>query len=186
MIVVFLSVLLAFVSLLLIGIVLMQDSKGGGLAGAFGGSGGTELLGTSGQKQIAKVTTVISGVFVVLCIAIGLLKGLDERSSAVAADDPVPATTIGPVDGDPDGASNPLGGLEVKTSPAPGGGVTISPQTGPAPNAGQQPSAGENRPVPGPPEEVPPAGTNPPDGTPPGEATPESTPPEGAGGTTGG
>lgn len=167
---VLLGLLLAFASLLLVAIVLMQDSKGGGLAGAFGGAAGSELLGTSGQKQIAKVTAWISAVFFVLCIGIGLMKSWDEGSSTVVADDPG-TEAVGADASDPRNATNPTDGITIGTEGAPGGGVTITTDNGPGatpvivtppvtvePTGGSTPDAPVPVPAPAPGESTPPAG----------------------------
>lgn len=96
---IFLCIVLAFVALLLIGIVLIQDSSAGGLTGAFGGGGGGgELLGAKGQKELAKFTTILAVGFVSLCIIVGVMQAANEQSS-LAPDDEGPATSsVGAVD----------------------------------------------------------------------------------------
>lgn len=115
--------ILVLVSLLLIGIILIQDSKGGGLSGAFGGAGGNELLGASGQKQMAKVTTVFSIGFFVLCIAIGLLQQFDDASSTAAEEEPVAPSFESP-DGTGGGDDTLPGNLTITTEPGTGTVVT--------------------------------------------------------------
>ena len=66
---------IAFLALLMIlSIVFLQDSKEGGLGGAFGSAGGGDsVLGASGQQGIVKVTAVMSIIFFVLVIGWGVM-----------------------------------------------------------------------------------------------------------------
>ena len=63
-----LYIVFGLVSVLLIGIVLLQEGKGGGLGGAFGGAGG-EMLG-HGAGGINRVTGVLAAVLFILAIAL--------------------------------------------------------------------------------------------------------------------
>ena len=67
--------LIAFLALLMIvSIVFLQDSKDGGLGGAFGSAGGGDaLLGAGGQKGIVKITALISLIFTALVIGWGMI-----------------------------------------------------------------------------------------------------------------
>lgn len=57
---------LAFVSLLLIFIVLLQRGRGGGLAGALGGAGGQSAFGTKAGDVFTKITVVLAVIWVLL------------------------------------------------------------------------------------------------------------------------
>lgn len=106
---VLLYILLAAVSLLLIGVVLIQDSKTGGLTAAFSGVG-QDVSGAGGQREITRFTAGLATVFLVLCLAVGLMKtGSDGRT--IANDE---------VD-NPNSVENPDG---APGSGAPGSGVT--------------------------------------------------------------
>ena len=67
--------LIAFLALLMIvSIVFLQDSKDGGLGGAFGSAGGGDaLLGAGGQKGIVKITALISLIFTAMVIGWGMI-----------------------------------------------------------------------------------------------------------------
>lgn len=68
-------VLFVLVCLLLIGTVIIQSDKGGGISGAIGGglSGANQLLGTQDTANIlTRATTVLAISFMVLCIILSL------------------------------------------------------------------------------------------------------------------
>ncbi|MCK5519818.1 MAG: preprotein translocase subunit SecG [Candidatus Marinimicrobia bacterium] len=72
---VFLVFIFVIVALLLIASILMQSSKGGGLAGAFGGAGGgaNAVFGGRGAASfLSKATQYLAIVFFVLTILINL------------------------------------------------------------------------------------------------------------------
>lgn len=66
-------VIYAIVCILLILIILMQASKGGGLAGAFGG-GGETAFGAQAGSQFKKFTQVVAILFVLLVIYFNLVQ----------------------------------------------------------------------------------------------------------------
>lgn len=62
------------VSILLIVVVLMQSSKGGGLAGTFGGAQIGTVFGVRRTADfLSKVTTILAGIFLVLSLVINFL-----------------------------------------------------------------------------------------------------------------
>ena len=82
-----LYILLLAISIILSGVILIQDSKSGGLSGAFGGVGGDAVLGQGSAGGISKFTAWISIAFFAVCILIGVLQQGDDDSSG-AVDDP--------------------------------------------------------------------------------------------------
>jgi preprotein translocase subunit SecG len=66
-----LYILFSLIAVLLIGIVLVQEGKGGGMGGAFGGVGG-EAFG-HGASGINKFTGILAAIFMVSAIVIALL-----------------------------------------------------------------------------------------------------------------
>jgi protein translocase SecG subunit len=61
-----LTVVLGLASLVLIGLVLIQRGKGGGLAGAFGGSGGSSAFGSRAGDLFTKITIYTAAIWILL------------------------------------------------------------------------------------------------------------------------
>ena len=92
------------VSILLMIVVLMQSSKGGGLAGSFGGSQVGTVFGVRRTADfLSRATTILAGVFIVLCLVInifflpGKTKSVDsviqKGSAPTAAPRPLPPSS---------------------------------------------------------------------------------------------
>ena len=64
-----LGILLALSSLILILLVLIQQGRGGGLAGAFGGMGGQSAFGTKAGDLFTKITIFVAAFWIILCVA---------------------------------------------------------------------------------------------------------------------
>ena len=98
----FMMMVYSFVGLILIGIILLQRGRGGGLAGAFGGMGGQSAFGTKAGDVFAKITIYLATVWIVLggvCVLlasqckatrlpegskVGLKKAAEEKEGAGA------------------------------------------------------------------------------------------------------
>ncbi|MHC4884670.1 MAG: preprotein translocase subunit SecG [Planctomycetota bacterium] len=63
-----LSVLFAFISFCIVGLILLQEGKGGGLA-AMGGAAMDNLVGA--RNPLRKLTTIFAAILLVLIVAIG-------------------------------------------------------------------------------------------------------------------
>ncbi|MFN0057665.1 MAG: preprotein translocase subunit SecG [Planctomycetota bacterium] len=169
---IFLGLVLAAVSFILIGIVLLQDSKAGGLTSALSGMGGETVFGASGQKGVTKFTSILAVVFFVLCIAVGIATKWELNSSitsegneAVGSLTPGPATT---------GSSLPVS-ITPTTTPTPGTQAPLVPVT-PGTGAGTEPPKASYV---TPPNPAPATGTETPAG---GAGTPATPPVQGGGG----
>jgi len=68
-----LNILLLVVGLFLILVVLIQRGKGGGLAGAFGGIGGSSAFGSRAGDAFTRFTIIVAGIWVLLIMI--LVKG---------------------------------------------------------------------------------------------------------------
>jgi preprotein translocase subunit SecG len=146
-------VLFVLSSVLLIAVVLLQEGKGGGIAGAFGGAA-AETFGVK-AGSVNRFTSILATVFVGLALLVG-------ESAVKFAAPPAPTAPFVP----PAGGGAPPGG---------------APPAAPAPGT-PEPPMGEAPPVPpaAPPAmEEPPMGETPPppmDGAPPPESPPQTPP----------
>src|SRR6476661_8142578 len=61
-----LTVALLLASLFLIGLVLIQRGKGGGLAGAFGGVGGSSPFGSKAGDAFTRITIYVAAFWILL------------------------------------------------------------------------------------------------------------------------
>ncbi len=68
-----LNSLLVLTSLFLICLVLIQRGKGGGLAGAFGGMGGSSAFGTKAGDVFTKVTMAVATFWIVLSMLLVII-----------------------------------------------------------------------------------------------------------------
>src|SRR3981189_1908369 len=76
-----LNILIVLLSLFMILLVLIQRGKGGGLAGAFGGVGGSSAFGTKSGDVFTRVTIVAASVWIVLSLILVVLYN-QPRASA--------------------------------------------------------------------------------------------------------
>ncbi len=137
-----LNSLLVLISLFLICLVLIQRGKGGGLAGAFGGMGGSSAFGTKAGDIFTRVTMITALVWILLNL---ILVVLYNRGTASAWDEPragasrakeVPPTAAGGTGKGPASASKPKVAVSVPAPSAPPSSSTPStpaaPVTAPA------------------------------------------------------
>ncbi|MBI5711316.1 MAG: preprotein translocase subunit SecG [Candidatus Eisenbacteria bacterium] len=115
------------VCLALVGVVLMQSGKGGGLAGgAFGGSAQTVFGGRGATDFFTKATMVLAGMFFLTSVVLGLMSSnraastqsvVQKAAKSAAATSPAPVRT------------GPAGGIPAPAAPA-GGGQQAPPAAG--------------------------------------------------------
>jgi preprotein translocase subunit SecG len=77
-----------FVCALLILVILVQDPRGGGLAGVFGGPGGASAFGTKAGDIFTKITIALGVAFFIIVILLGkamVPKSVVERVTSPAA-----------------------------------------------------------------------------------------------------
>jgi preprotein translocase subunit SecG len=75
--------LVIIVALLLIGLVLIQQSKGGGFGGAFGGVG-ESVFGAHAGSHLTKLTVILTTSFFVLTLLLAVIVGHSSRARSVA------------------------------------------------------------------------------------------------------
>ena len=122
-----LNVLLVISSLFLICLVLIQRGKGGGLAGAFGGPGGSSAFGTKAGDIFTKITIITAGIWFLLTMLQVIL--INKGGSGSAFQGGPSAISELPVSDDVTGAApNPFANH-------PSGTTGLAPETGTAPSA---------------------------------------------------
>src|SRR5882672_9923999 len=62
--------LLWIASIFLIIIVLIQRGRGGGLAGALGGMGGTSAFGAKAGDTFTRITVGVAGAWILICVIV--------------------------------------------------------------------------------------------------------------------
>jgi preprotein translocase subunit SecG len=87
----FLNSLMVLGSLVLICLILIQRGKGGGLAGAFGGVGGSSAFGTKAGDVFTKITIGVAAGWIVAAMILVVLTN-NRRYSAFEADVPTSVT----------------------------------------------------------------------------------------------
>ncbi len=112
----FLALVGMFVSVVLIGIILLQRGRGGGLVGALSGLGGQSAFGTKAGDTFTRITIGIAAAWVILAGVHGhvLRDSIDDRTSGLpdrieAPKDKEPSTSSTKSDGSKTGSG--LGSL---------------------------------------------------------------------------
>lgn len=124
--------LLILVTIALIGLILIQRGKGGGLAGAFGGGGVEQAFGTHATTLAQKATWVLGATFMVLTIILGIIW---QRPAAPATPQTPAATMPAPT---APGAAAPAS--DSKSAPASAPAAPAKAATTPAPAAPAKPA----------------------------------------------
>jgi preprotein translocase subunit SecG len=83
--------LLILLSLLLCGVILIQESKSSGLGSSFGGDTSDSLFGTSTADVLKKFTAGLSAVFMISCILLSFWTAGLARSKNITTS---PATSV--------------------------------------------------------------------------------------------
>jgi preprotein translocase subunit SecG len=63
-----LNAVVILAGLILIGIILIQRGKGGGLAGAFGGVGGSSPFGSRAGDLFTRITLIVAAVWAIMIV----------------------------------------------------------------------------------------------------------------------
>ena len=79
----FLIVLHTIISVILITVVLMQASQGGGLSGTFGGNAASSMLGGQNAGNVlSRITTWLATLFLTLAVLISVLTSKSDGSAS--------------------------------------------------------------------------------------------------------
>ncbi len=82
------------VSIFLIGVILLQAGRGGGLADSFGGSQMQSLFGTKSTTVLTRMTTVCAVVFILSCLSLAIISSRRSKSLVERVDTPVATETV--------------------------------------------------------------------------------------------
>jgi preprotein translocase subunit SecG len=146
----FLNVVIVILTLFLIGIILIQRGKGGGLAGAFGGMGGSSAFGTRTGDVFTKVTVGVAIAWILLSMVMVVLynkkPSRDWKDAERSVSKELDATT-----GGQKGSSKALDKMPIGDEPSvdPFKDLPVIPQT-PAPSGEPVPAPKTGEPVPAP------------------------------------
>ena len=98
----------------LVGLVLIQDSKGGGVFTSQASS--NSVLGAGGSATLAQtMTKVVAGIFAVTCIVLSIMSARTNKS---VIDSSVPLTTTSPATTPATPATNSTAGETSNATPA--------------------------------------------------------------------
>jgi preprotein translocase subunit SecG len=103
---------LVLVSFVLIGAVLIQQGKGGGLVGALGGMSGDTMFGTT-ATPVKKFTAAVAIIFIVGVLVLGRAEREAVKTRAAAAGQLPAPTQEAPVEA-------PVAPMPMPQAPAPG------------------------------------------------------------------
>jgi preprotein translocase subunit SecG len=113
----------------LIGVILLQQGKGGDIANAFGGGGSQAVFGArSGATLLTRATSVLAGLFIVLSLVLTAWgqRGSGSVVGGIDAPPPAPVTLPAPAPAPPPAdtpapATPPADGAAGTTTPPPAG-----------------------------------------------------------------
>ena len=106
-----LTILLVIVSLLLIGLVLMQKGKGADAGAAFGSGASGTVFGARGSTNfLSRSTSLLATVFFVLCLGLAYLSAQQTEGGGSLLDD---VTDQAPATSEPAAAPAPVDDMEL-------------------------------------------------------------------------
>jgi len=110
------------VSLIIIGLVLLQAGKGADIGSAFGGGGSQAVFGSMGTPTVlGKLTTAVAIIFMMTSFSLAML-GHKRSTSIMPAAGPAPVTAPGPA-----ATPGPAAVPAPATPSAPPAGAPVSP-----------------------------------------------------------
>jgi len=143
------SILFAFASVFLIFIVLLQRGRGGGLAGAFGATGGQSAFGTKAGDVFTRITIGVAVVWVSLAAATTFAMRAESAPGHLlkleATDEPEVVPALPP--GGAGAATHPFEAGDQGTKNAPATKGAASPKESKQPAAGKTTPPAKNPPA---------------------------------------
>jgi preprotein translocase subunit SecG len=144
-----LNTIVVVICLFLICLILIQKGKGGGLAGAFGGVGGSSAFGTKAGDVFTRVTVVVAAVWIFLSLILVVLYNQGGQSAwgndtnAAASREVAPRSTKGKGTTAPAGTTNaPTPAAPAPASSSASGASPTAPVSVPAiPDASETPKS---------------------------------------------
>lgn len=109
-----LKLALILIAIFMILLVLVQRGRGGGLAGALGGPGGSSAFGTKAGDTFTKITSYTALIWMALCVVAWVYYSNPTDSNSFATADEQRVRTSAPADGMGTSSEAP-----VPESPAP-------------------------------------------------------------------
>lgn len=79
-----LKIAIVFTSVFMIGLVLIQRGKGGGLAGAFGATGGSSAFGTKSGDVFTRITITTGGIWILMSILLVIVSNSNRATGGSA------------------------------------------------------------------------------------------------------
>lgn len=79
----FLLVLHVFITISLIGVILMQKGEGGGVLGSGGGNSNSSFTARGAANILTKITSVLAAVFMINCLAMSIVARKKFSSDSV-------------------------------------------------------------------------------------------------------
>ena len=99
---VILLVFQAIIALALIGVILLQKSEGGGLAGMGGGGAGSGAFTSRGTANfLTRATAVLAAIFMLNCLGMSIVAGKMMRSESRLLSSNVPSEASEPAEDAP-------------------------------------------------------------------------------------
>ncbi len=87
---VILYTIVVIIAILLIGLVLIQPSKGGGFGGAFGGMG-ENVFGAQTLSHLSRLTIILMSIFFALTLILAALSGHKQKAKSVVETEAISA-----------------------------------------------------------------------------------------------
>lgn len=118
-----LQLLLAFTAIFLILLILVQRGRGGGLAGALGGPGGSSAFGAKAGDAFTRITIYAASFWICLCIGAAYWAG--HQGDLLGEADAKLTSGSAPASGEP-GANLPVEGMAPIDGSTPAGDSSAS------------------------------------------------------------